>query len=428
MIILPLAVICSSLFMYGYLLSNILNRQRGVLVSVALLLYVMLIVFEQFYLENFYNMYFNFSDPTGYYLQTRGIDFSQLIEQLRGNEYISNSFYFMMNWVYQIGFVDPTIYGIAIKITNAMIFLCGYILLFETKNSPGVVDLLVLFHPWALMMLVRNVRDAYIVFILSVFLYLMAKVEFGKFEKIMVGVSLVSMAFVRKFFVVPMLLTILVRNYQLYDFGKRVLFVLIAMVVLSSVLYVRWDDIVSKTSSSYLGSAVYFGVENQENVDELLTDNISARNFGAKYVELMLRKSLVAIPVFLFTPHPYNFAVNYFKYRDRGNYVIYTDFDCLLIVLGSVVNYLVVIPVVLKCLFSAYRIDLKFIVIPFSIAIVYSVFLFGNADMRIRYSFIYFLLVATMYSRLSIYRSNADVKYFALSMAVLLLIPFISPG
>lgn len=500
MLVVALLLCLMSFSLFISAVKKVRRGDRRVLVCLTFVFYAFLIIAEQFYLENVYGMHFNLSDSTNYYLQTKDISFEQLVENMSVDDGRSNSFYYLLNWAYQSGFSEPAIYGVALKLTNAIFFLLAYLMF--TRNSSekvGLMDYLVLFHPWLIMLVIRNVRDAYIIYFMSLFIGLSFKEKFSSIDasvaslysrlnrslgakeigdlsnranekvvdvcipRAMVGAKpsgsytknhvlfrttharyaplvtnrvsalellsvsaiLCLMYFSRPLFIVPLLMIYFVRLYYIAGLRQRFALVIASTILLLIVGYANFDEMRVKAVSGFLGNAVFFGVESQEDVDPLFYA-AQTGSINTELKSMFVQKMATSFPVFLFTPHPYNWADKYSNFSKDGIYVIYTDADNWLIILGAVLNYLLVYPLLFKYLHNIREVNLKWVIAPLFIMLMYSIFLLGNADMRIRYTFIFFLVMGFYMSGLTLYKSRSDFKYLFLSLGVLFTIPFVS--
>lgn len=411
----------------------VLRRQRDGGASVALgayLFYLTLIILEQIYLEVFFNRSFEFSDSSNYFYDVVDLSLSGIIDFIFGESTVSNKFYYVLNWIYAKTLFDsPAATGMLLKATNAIYFIMGYLLLRSRISVRfGVFDALVLAHPWLIYLITHNVRDAYIIFLLALFVSASPNPRSRYGRHIATYFPIVAMYFVRPFFVVPML------AMQVFSASERV--VGVARVALlggaaAAVIFV-WsaykEELLYTAVNGFLGNAVYFADEDVEEMGRLRDDVVGSGRGNSEFQELLVSKAATSFPVFAFTPHPYNWITKYIEQRVSGTYGIYTDPDSVLVFLGSIVNYLLVYPMLFKLVVKYRSADKRLLIFPAYIAVVYSVFLFGNADIRIRYTFLLLVVFAFYRSGLTIYRSRADFKYFLLSGCILLAIPFLSSG
>jgi len=390
-------------------------------------IYALAIIAEQFYLEEVYNMHFNLSDPTNYYVQIKTFDLNGLIEFINLSTDRSNSIYFVINWIYNSGFGDPSIYGVVLKITNVTLLLSAFsIITRKYSEKIGILELILLMHPWLIFLIIRNVRDTHIIFALSIFFYFCSKPNLKPVDIIYLSFSIYLMYLLRPLFVPLMLLITTISFYKLNRQGTKIITLVSVVLFAFFALFPNIDDLRIKFASSFLGNSIYFGSTTEEDISQMFDSVIYNQTFTTEFISLFFNKIAVAIPVFLFTPHPYNWMVKFLQLSDNGIYVIYTNVDMWLITFGAIFNYIYTIPLLFKFIHRFKYIDYGLALIPLYMASIYIVFLLGNADLRIRYTFIYFLVLVFYKSGLTLYKDRGDRKYFYISMLTLFLIPFIS--
>ena len=214
MIIIVVTYLSVIFFSFIIFHNNIIEINRRNIISVAILVYISIIFLEQYYLENIHGMSFQISDPTFYYLKTKDLDFQHFIDFIITDEDQDNFFYLFLNWIYQSGIEDPTFYAIAIKITNAMVFLLAYLFFFkDSTKKVSYIDLVLLFHPWLIYILIRNIRDSYIILFTSLLIHLSFKKKYNVTDIISISLILSLMSVIRPFFIAPMLLILLARIF-----------------------------------------------------------------------------------------------------------------------------------------------------------------------------------------------------------------------
>lgn len=372
-------------------------------------------------------MSFQVSDPSLYYLKTKDIDFQHFIDSIITNENQDNFFYFFLNWIYQSGIKDPTFYAIAIKITNAMVFLLAYLFFFkDSTKKVSYIDLVLLFHPWLIYILIRNIRDSYIILFTSLLIHLSFKKKYNVTDIISISLILSLMSVIRPFFIAPMLLILLARIFNLSTNKQRKTLMIFISAIALIFLFIYKDTITYNFTKYFMGNLIFFQGENAvDNVEQLYSDNIDSKSINTDLLNVVLSKVTISIPVFLFTPHPYNWFNKYLEFRENGMYGIYTDIDNVLIIAGSLINYVITYPLFFKFIVNIRKVNISFILITFFILVMYSVFLLGNADMRIRYTYIFFMVIGFHKSGLTLYKTRSDFNYLLASMIIFLSIPFI---
>ena len=372
-------------------------------------------------------MSFQISDPTFYYLKTKDLDFQHFIDFIITDEDQDNFFYLFLNWIYQSGIEDPTFYAIAIKITNAMVFLLAYLFFFkDSTKKVSYIDLVLLFHPWLIYILIRNIRDSYIILFTSLLIHLSFKKKYNVTDIISISLILSLMSVIRPFFIAPMLLILLARIFNLSTNKQRKTLMIFISAIALIFLFIYKDTITYNITKYFMGNLIFFQGENAvDNVEQLYSDNIDSKSINTDLLNVVLSKVTISIPVFLFTPHPYNWFNKYLEFRENGMYGIYTDFDNVLIIAGSLINYVMIYPLFFKFIVNIRKVNISFILITFFILVMYSVFLLGNADMRIRYTYIFFMVIGFHKSGLTLYKTRSDFNYLLASMIIFLSIPFI---
>ena len=102
---------------------------------------------------------------------------------------------------------------------------------------------------------------------------------------------------------------------------------------------------------------------------------------------------------FIFTPHPVNFILNWLATMDQnGSSGIYTGTDNLLIAMGSIFNYLLVIPSVILCILNYKKCNRSIFIFVTCYVILYVVSYLGVSDIRNRNTAIFFILASVMFS------------------------------
>jgi len=143
------------------------------------------------------------------------------------------------------------------------------------------------------------------------------------------------------------------------------------------------------------------------------------------FISFYYKEILVGFFVFLLTPHPANYFESFMRERINGLWGIYTDFDNILILLGSVLYYSFIIPLIIKSLHRGERFYEVFLIVVVYILVLYSLFHFGATDPRIKFVFWFYLLVGFKYGDLRIHLISRDYKYYFGSLIVLIVVYFV---
>jgi hypothetical protein len=155
------------------------------------------------------------------------------------------------------------------------------------------------------------------------------------------------------------------------------------------------------------------------NVFEALSlDNGIGRSFILEFVRINVK----SFPTFIFTPHPINYGVKFSRGLNNGMWNIYTTFDNLLIVAGSFINYIIVFPLMFKYIHKLKQVRIEYTLTVLFMILVYSVFQLGITDVRIKYTFLIFLLFGLKHANLQCIEIKSDAKYFAFAVVLFLTI------
>jgi hypothetical protein len=387
------------------------TRGRANLVIIAFTSYLCVIFGEQMYLENIFDRSFHVSDPSNYFTQIYHLSFERLLDFISGDEYRSNVLYYIINWIFLNNFVDQTATALFLKLTNALVFLTAYLLLINKKNEVDYIDLLILFHPFVYFMLIRNVRDAYILFFLALFI----KAYKGKYKSWvkygLMAISFFAMYTIRPFFNV--LMALLPSLSVLAAVGRMKKLAMIGAVIALSLFLLSSNafNIQTRLLSAFLSVVTFHEGYNEER-EAALTEVVEGDASGGGFIFSYFGRVIQGFAVFLFTPHPINYGTKFLDEEIHGMWNIYTNFDNTLIVLGSIVNYLIVFPLMIKFFHKINTIDrtISYVVIFF--VITYSIFQLGITDPRIKYSFLIFVLLGIKMSPFGLLEIKKDGKYF----------------
>ncbi|HMW54782.1 MAG TPA: hypothetical protein PLU50_08210 [Pseudobdellovibrionaceae bacterium] len=156
--------------------------------------------------------------------------------------------------------------------------------------------------------------------------------------------------------------------------------------------------------------------ERDEIVSELMEGNSADIGFWISTV----KRLMIGAPVFLFTPNPINYTLKFYQEHTFGVWGIYTLVDNILIILGSIVNYTIIYPILLKTIFNIKKTQIEFAITAFIMFASYTIFQLGITDTRIKYTFLFFMLMSirNKSTGLGVSVSN-DKRYFIASMVLL---------
>lgn len=389
-------------------------RERANLVLTALGVYVVLVFTEQMYLEQAFNRSFHLSDPSNYFDSISKLSLDGLFTFIASDEYRSNQFYYVLNWIFYNSFFDATATAVMLKITNSLVFLSAYLLLPRTIRKIDYVDYLLLFHPFLLILLIRNVRDAYIIFFMVLFIYGFEKWQTHQLRirsYVLMAISFAFMLTIRPFFSVLMLLIPVSQRVARLSWLAK--FTVLSIAILSFGIVISSDALGIRTRLLSALFSTYsfheeYDAEREDAVHEMMQGGVAEGSLLIKYA----KRILMGIPVFLFTPQPINYGLKFLAEQQNGVWNIYTTFDNVLIVMGSIVNYMIAFPLLLKFFHHVRSIRIDFALTAIFMFLIYSVFQLGITDVRIKYSFLFFMLAGLKLADLHKINFKQDAKYF----------------
>lgn len=395
-------------------------RERANLVLAALCVYVVLILAEQMYLEEAFNRSFHLSDPSNYFDAISKLSGDGLLAFVASDEYRSNHFYYILNWIFYNNLFDATATAVMLKITNSLVFLSAYLLLPHANRKVDYIDYLLLFHPFLFVMLIRNVRDAYIIFFLVLFIHGYEKWQTHRLRlrsSVSMAISFAFMLIIRPFFSVLMLL--IPAGQRVARLGWWAKFTALSIAIVSFGIVISSDALGIRTKLLSALFSTYsfhegYDAEREDALHEMMQGGGAEGGLLFEYA----KRILMGIPVFLFTPQPINYGLKLLAEQQNGVWNIYTTVDNVLIVMGSIVNYLIAFPLLLKFFHHVRSIRIDFVLTAIFMFLIYSVFQLGITDVRIKYSFLFFMLAGLKLADLHKLNFKQDAKYFIGMVAV----------
>lgn len=386
MIVLPLC------FVFFLLVFNYTPRgPRDYIVYISILIYSSIVIINQLYLENQLIQSFNPSDPRLYYELVSKLNVDDVLELIK-----KENFYFFINWLNTLSFSEPGYVALSLKFSNIFIFMSLYLLLTCKKEKVCVLEFLLLFHPYVIFIVVRNLRDFYILFILfSVILLLISSVRKRRLL-VLYSLLLYIMYLFRPFFC---LLLLMLGFYRCYiDTLNKRLYELLFICISFLVIFIFKDEITRIFASSFLSVLNHSG-ESNDSATELLSSGMEGVALNFSFFMGYAPRWGIAVVSFVFTPHPISFLIDSIKYSENQLYSIYTMFDVVLIVAGGLINYLIVFPLLFHAVSIRTQINGYYKIAFIYIVFMYSVFLLGVADIRIRYLIVIIVLAGLMYKK-----------------------------
>lgn len=413
------------LFLFFWLLKKE-SRANGNLIIFALCIYIILIIIEQLHLEHFYLRSFHISDPSVYFNSVYKLSFDGLLNFAINGEYKSNEFYYIINWIFYKTLFNETLTAIMIKVTNALVFLSAYMLLCRSERQVDYINYILLFHPYLLLLITRNVRDAYIIFFLALFVKSLTlwNATSENIKSWMLGaLSFVFMLIIRPFFCLVMLLIPMTSVFFRTRLLVKMIIIFVLLVTIIVIFRMNIFNLKAKIISAIFSVFTFhegYDAEREQVAKEIIGGDSGGLGFDllAQY----LKRIFQGIPVFLFTPHPINYLLKFLAEQRKGIWNIYTNFDNIMIIIGSILNYLIVIPMFLKYMHNIKSIRIDLLIICIYMFLMYSLFQFGITDVRIKYTFIFFVLLGLKISKQQIINFKTEYKYVIPTMAIFIII------
>lgn len=383
------------------LLKGTTSEKRRNLSIITLIVYLSISIIDLIYLQTEYHRSFHFSDPEVYYRLTYAIDFLDI-----WNIESSNTFYLIINWYYNHFYDNPVVCSFLLKLNNAFVIVISYLLLTNKVRKVSFLDYLLLFNPYLIMTIIRNVRDAYIILFVAVIL--LSLQYFNKAIKkkyLLVGGGL--LAITRPILFVPIAL---ISVLKIKKRGLRNLLLIIGFfLVLANI-------------SSIIGRVASQAVSALDFVGEDVTDFIPLIHgeYSLGVILTLLKRLFIGFVSFVCTPHPVNYIETWLGEMDvLGTYNIYTGFDNLLVSLGSVYTYVFVMPIAVCFVLSPKRYNYNMFWFILLYAGIYTVAYIGISDIRNRH-FMYFWLLITMIC--SEKKPKLEKQHFFIVLALFVLI------
>lgn len=365
-------------------LSKTVSNYRICLVAFVACMYLSITLIDLYYLESVNNMSFHFSDATNYYEMTKDLTFSQVlcIDS-------TNTFYFVVNWCYNHIYDNVTFIAFLLKINNILVLLLAYILFTKKEKDVSFVDFVLLFSPYMVVTVIRNVRDVYIILFLTIIFLGIGVCRNNRVNAFWTLLAVTLLSFTRSFLLLPLFLIWWYKNST--RFSRQIHYLSIGLSLLVVCLSV--NDIIRIMGNQMLSSMLYIG-EDIEELRPVLQGDLSYSIFI-----FLSKRVLIGLVAFVFTPHPINFIANWKALMDVcGNVGIYTGLDNMLISIGSVYNYLLVLPLTLYWFFNHKKMNRYLFVFVIFYIVLYVVSFVGVTDIRIRNTAFYFILLSLIVS------------------------------
>lgn len=366
------------------LLNGTISSQRKKWVLTALVFYFVVTMIDFYWLACVLERPFHFTDPTDYYTRTLGIPFNGIF---KFEENFTNSFYFIVNWSYNHFYDNPYVISFLIKINNILVILVSY--LFLTKRLPNFskTDLLLLFNPYLIVTIIRNVRDPYIILFVAMILGGLNMLRGVKSNIWLVIIGVALLFITREVLLLAVLLVLLIRFIKKKK--KRAYFIIPIVLV---GLWFSKEMIFSRIVMQAV-SAMEFVHEDTSEIAPLLN-----QQFSLSSLILIVKRFGIGLVALLFTPHPVNYYQDWMAdYGYLGNCGIYTGFDQILICLGAAFCYIFIIPRMFWYIRNCGRINNELFMFIVFFILLYVVAYLGITDIRNRHFIFFYLLIAIIY-------------------------------
>ena len=380
------------LVIFYSLLQSTVSANRKILVVFVLVFYSLFTLVDLYYIEQFLHTSFHPSDPTNYYVVSLKISFKEIFELDS-----SNTFYYIINWFYNHIYPDSTFISLLVKLNNVFVILLAYLLITRKLPNMSVLDCLILFNPYLLMTIIRNVRDPYIILFVSVILIALGAFPGSTIERKYVILCIILLALTRFVLLLPLFLI------WLSKFGRKSIPIyVVIMFFCISYFDVIWMHIIHQTVSAL--SAI------GEDITELkpLIDG----DFSFSILIHLLGRLFIGLISFLFTPHPVNYWCSWIsEMQEYGSYNIYTGIDNFLIWIGSIYAYLLVLPISLNSILRLRKENSVIYAFIILYIIIYTLAYIGVTDIRNRHFAFFFILIGLQFLKNNSFQAVYKLRY-----------------
>lgn len=367
------------IFIFFLIWKDTICQQRKYLVVAVLFLYLLCTSVDLFYLEFFLDVSFHPSDPSDYYYETVNISFNDVL-------YIesSNLFYFIINWFYNHIYSSTTLISLFLKFNNAFVILISYLLITRRLEKVTFIDYLILFNPYLLVTIIRNVRDPYIILFVAIILIGLGAYENNTIKRRYIILSVLFLSITRAIILLPLLLLWLQR------FGKKKYFIY-SILFISCVIF--HEAIIQRIAGQTISALDAIG----EDITDFLP--LLQGEYSIDILMTLIVRLGIGLVSMIFTPHPINYFMDWsHEMTDYGCYNIYTGVDNLLIFVGSIYTYLFIVPIIFYIVFNRKAINFKLLFFVVAFIILYVIAYIGVTDIRNRHLVFFFILTALLFN------------------------------
>lgn len=361
-----------------HLFQTTISNERKIFSFIAIFVYLIITVIDYHWLISIENYPFHPSDPSRYYLDIRGLSLKGVLAIES-----SNHFYFIINWFYDQIWNNAFLVSFLIKINNVLVFISAYLLMTRKAEKFTYIDVLLLFNPYAIVTLIRNVRDIYIILFVVMVIVGLDIIPNNRIKKRWFIIGGILLSVTRSVLLLIFAFIAFVKYRK--RFSKTFQYSVLGVILIGCFIF--FQEIMQRIASQFISAMDYMG----EDIVEFLPLLSGGLNLSLFIV--FIKRIIIALAVFLFTPHPVNFISDWLVNMDEtGKMNIYTGLDNVLISVGAIFNYLLVIPVIISYL-SHWEKSNKFIFIfVIGFIILYTVAFLGATDIRNRNTVIFFIL------------------------------------
>lgn len=349
-------------------------------IAFLLFLYCGVTIVDLYSLLEVFDLPFHLSDPRNWYFDTKKMTF----EEIWKDNY-TYAFFYTIEWIYIKLYETPIAVSFLVRVNNILLAIYTYLLLTRKSKKIGTLDFVLMLNPYLIFILNRNMRDVYILFFIAVIFLAFNFFENGnKIRKIYGIIALAIMSTIRPICILPFIFILIINVIKK---RKTVGFVLLTFVFI--IAYLNFDQLFQTMLNQSIGVALTNGEDTSDL--EVLFDN---RSFSL-LIPLFNRYFVGSVAMF-FTPHPTNYYNSWIQFRDlSGTYLIYSWFDNVIIILGSIFCYLFVVPKIFDYFFSCKFWKNNAFVYIILYFIIYVVGYLGVTDIR-NHHFVYFFSIASL--------------------------------
>lgn len=369
------------------IIANLLNRtpnnKRRILTIITLIIYAGISLCDMIWLFQIEEIPLHPSDPSNYFNFVISSSFDKIIEEK------SNIFYPIINWILTRVWIDPYWFCVWIKLDNCLLAVLIYLLLTYKNPKVNHIDFLILFNPYMILTLNRNVRDLYIILFSLIIIIGLGAIKNRKIPKSILFIAIILLGFTRPILLGPLAVSWFILKWNQLNSMKKTL----CSILMIGIGILGFEIIIFESMNQMISAMDYSG----QDYESLLP--LVRGDYSVSAITAFLKTIIPAFAVFILTPNPINFWNDWISNMSvTGASNIYTGFDNGLILLGSIYYYIFIIPYLIYCFFHINKFNKAIICFSILFAILYTISFLGQTDIRNHNTFIFFFLVSIMYS------------------------------